>query len=113
MWPARDLKVINKNSEVLQEILVDCDQVFFLQNTEGSLYLFGFFDNYLHIVPALSPEKEQVHTYTFRSKRGSLSVLYFSQLIQFEDEILVLQHDNFRIHVLLKNKKTKLVTCQP
>ena len=59
-----NLKVVNDGSEdIVRELLVDCENVFFHQTSYTKLYLVGYFKTALCFVPVWNPTKAQVFYY--------------------------------------------------
>lgn len=75
------LKIINSDSfRSLEELLVNCQNVKFVTDSQNSLILVGYWENKLCIMPAMSPTTSQVILYNFCSKMFSKLFIMFTKL---------------------------------
>ena len=59
-----NLKVLNDGSEdIVAELLVDCENVFFHQSSNAKLCLVGYFKSTLCFVPVSNPANAQVFSF--------------------------------------------------
>lgn len=73
------LKIINsESSRSLEELLVNCQNVNIVSDSQNSLILVGYWENKLCIVPALTPTASQVHNIICLHNYFYLSIYIFN-----------------------------------
>jgi len=61
MAAKRNFKLVNEGSEdIVAELLVDSENVFFHQTPDAKLFLIGYYGNNIRFVPVLNPANAQV-----------------------------------------------------
>ena len=114
MAPISNLRVINENSsEIVREFLIDCEDVFFYKDGPDALYLVGYVDATLRIIPVMNPGKAQVIFYLVTRLQLHLincHFLLFLQIIELKDDIVTCQSNVVGIYALLGGNKIECFT---